>query len=412
MAGMQDFYLLWGDKLKQGINQIAGVGDQLIASDQRDQAAQNELQQFVERRANAARQARMDSLAEMDRQRKIEAEEKEQKRKDEEYGRSMEFMKWVAEQEGAGIDRDIAMRQALGKGLLGPKDYLELTKPKEAKAPEIDPAMMTRFQTEFLPSIKDQLLKMKTDPTAATDIAYLGAQGGYAGFKPYEDFINNLKGMRPESQSSLDRLAMGQAGQLFQQENTLRDEYSRDTKQFNTAFTAYKKLSQALERNNPTDAYSAIINYVRTLDPNSTVREAEEKLARERSAGTPLGRLVQGIANWTSGELTPDIRKNLYEAGRGLVQSEYDGYRAVQDNTRKAIDSYIADGYKINPGRVIITDYTPEYEREMARDLGIPGVSPQAPKPAKSTATVWRRAANGKEYEYDANTKKPTRRSR
>lgn len=402
MAGMADFYLRWGDALNKGINQIANAPNAYTDAQRNEQGHQNELQQFVERRAQARRQERADSLAEMDRTRKIEEEDRVRKQKEGDLQKMADFQKWLMEQQN--WDRELAIKEAANRGVISPEKLFELSKPKEAKVPDIDPAMMGRFQTEFLPSIQSHLEKMKTDPTAATDIAYMGAQGGYAGFKPYEDFINNLKGMRPESQSSLDRLAMGQAGQLFQQENTLRDEYARDTKQFVTAFTAYKKLSQALERNNPTDAYSAIINYVRTLDPNSTVREAEEKLARERSAGTPLGRLAQGIANWTSGELTPDIRKNLYEAGRGLAQSEYEGYRSVQDNTRRAIDSYKSDGYKINPGRIIITDYTPDYEREMAKDLGIPGATPASkPRPAPSGGQV-------QEWVRDPSTGKMVRR--
>lgn len=97
MAGMADFYLRFGDKLQHGIGQIAGVGDDLLQADQRNQDAQNELAKFIERRAAARRQERMDSLAEMDRSRRIEQEDKEQQRKDAEYERAMEFMRLIQE---------------------------------------------------------------------------------------------------------------------------------------------------------------------------------------------------------------------------------------------------------------------------------------------------------------------------
>jgi hypothetical protein len=143
---MADFYLRFGDQLRQGIGQMANAGDRLLAADQASQEQQNELARFVERRAAARRQERMDSLAEMDRTRRIEEEDRlrgiantEQERKDKEYQRNIDFMKWVSEQEGKGIDRDIAMREALGRGLLQPKDYLELTKPQQQRPDRIEP---------------------------------------------------------------------------------------------------------------------------------------------------------------------------------------------------------------------------------------------------------------------------------
>jgi hypothetical protein len=277
------------------------------------------------------------------------------------------------------MTREEITRAGLETGQLAPKDYLEQTKPgKEG----VDPALTARYYSEFLPKIGPLLKRLKNDPTIASDIAYLGEQEGLGPVPEYQKFIDNLKGGQPWNAATGQRLQLAGQGQTFQQENALRDEYNTKTKPFETAFNAYKKLSQALERNNPTDSYSAIINYVRTLDPGSTVREAEERLARERSSGGPLGTFGQYLSNLKDGQLTDEVRKNLLEAGRGLVGSEYDTYQQVRKDYGNRVKSYNDRGYGLNENAVLGNDYTPSYQEEVSRDIFKPQkvVAAQHPK--------------------------------
>lgn len=286
------------------------------------------------------------------------------------------------------LTRDEITQKALEMGQLDAKDYLNQTKadPNDKKH---NPALVAKYYGEFLPQVSPLLKRLKNDPTVVSDIAYLGEQQGLGQLEEYQKFIDNLKGGQPWNAATAQRLDLATKGQSFQQENTLRDEYNKKTATFETAFTAYKKLSQALERNNPADAYSAIINYVKTLDPGSTVREAEERLARERSAGGPLGAFGQHLSNLKNGKLTDPIRRNLLEAGRGLVGSEYDTYQQVRKDYSGRVKSYNDRGFTMDPQAVLGNDYGPQYQELTGRDIfNPPKVSRQPPAaPAPSAAS-------------------------
>lgn len=279
--------------------------------------------------------------------------------------------------------RDEILRSGLQYGQMDEaKKYADATAPDKLEK-GADPATMARYYGDFLPQIAPLLKRLKNDPTVASDIAYMGEQQGLGGLDVFQKFIDNLKGGQPWNAATGQRLDLASKGQIFQQENALRDEYNKKTATFETSFTAFKKLSQALERNNPADAYSAIINYVRTLDPGSTVREAEERLARERAAGGPLGAFGQHLSNLKSGTLTDPIRKNLLEAGRGLVGAEFDSYKQIRKDYGGRVSGYRSRGYDINESAVLGEDYGPQYDSLMSKDIfAKPGVVAPAAKPA------------------------------
>lgn len=212
-----------------------------------------------------------------------------------------------------------------------------------------------------------------------------------AGYEPAEKWRDNLvKKAAPPAPNpfAAANQDLKSQGQLFQQENALRDEFDKKTETFRTASTAYRKLHQALARNNPADAYSAIINYVRTLDPGSTVREAEERLARERAAGGPLGAFGQYLENLKEGKLTDPIRKNLLEAGRGLVNAEREGYVAHRSDYSDRVKGYQGRGFSIDEGAVLGKDLGAELDSLLSEDIfskkpaGKPAAAPAA-KPVK-----------------------------
>lgn len=291
-------------------------------------------------------------------------------------------------------DRQGLADLALQTRQMDAKDYMAATKPDPSEKKH-NPALMAQYYGEFLPMVAPLLKRLKNDPTVVSDIAYMGETQGLGQLEEYQKFIDNLKGGQPWNAATGQRLDLATKGQTFQQENALRDEYNKKTATFETAFTAFKKLSQALERNNPADAYSAIINYVRTLDPGSTVREAEERLARERASGGPLGAFGQYLSNLKDGTLTDPIRKNLLAAGRGLVGAEHDSYQQVRKDYGGRVEAYNGRGYGLDPEAVLGTDYTPQYQQLMGRDIFNPGkpaaaptASPAAPRPPSASAGI------------------------
>ncbi len=152
---------------------------------------------------------------------------------------------------------------------------------------------------------------------------------------------------------------------VFNQENTLRDEFDKKVNESKAGINAFYKLKQAVDRNNPTDAYASIINYVRTLDPQSTVREAEERLARERSSGSYLGRVSQSIENWKTGKLTPEVAKNLLESGKGLADVSAESYKNTRDDFLKRISVYKDRGYDLDDRTILGDDLYQSYTQKV-----------------------------------------------
>lgn len=213
-----------------------------------------------------------------------------------------------------------------------------------------------------------------------------GNINGYSGQLWWNQEVDNMVKQSPVIAPPLNQQSA--LAQKFQQENAIRDEYKKGTEKFELAYPAYGKLQEALKNNNPSDAYASVINFVRTLDPTSTVREAEEKLARLRSSGGFIGQLAQAYENKVSGKMTDQVRKNLLESARGLIKQEYDQYNRVRDDSRaqtlnypdpRGIDLSLDTLNTIGRGR------QSSFEKTMAEDIfsnkppSIPGVRIEQP---------------------------------
>lgn len=161
---------------------------------------------------------------------------------------------------------------------------------------------------------------------------------------------------KPESQLPEQRLDLQAHGQTFQQENALRDEFNKKTLPFETGLTAFTKMQNAIKQNNSADAYAAVIDFVKTLDPGSTVREGEYITAKAAGAGGQYGKLKQAIRNLYDGKMTPEVQKALYESGLSLIKAEKSSYDRVRDDYKRRVDSYNGRGYNLDPNAVL-SDY-------------------------------------------------------
>jgi hypothetical protein len=327
---------------------------------------------------------------------------------------------------GQALDRSIAnqnpgrvprTREEIIQNLTENRQFDELGKYATATKPEADmykwnnnPALLSDYQSKSQndPTFQKISEGYARDPKKwGPALQRWGNQNGYSGQLWWNQEVDNMVHQSPimppqfNPQSALT--------QKFQQENTIRDEYKKGAEKFETAFPAYGKLQQALKRNNSTDAYSAVINFVRTLDPGSTVREAEERLARERSSGGLWGQLAQAFSNRASGKMTDEVRKNLLESGRGLIKQEYEQYNRVRDDSRaqtlnypdpRGIDASLDTLNTIGQGR------QGAYENTMSEDIfsnnpqPIPGVrvDTRPPEPIKKLGF----SDAGKQARYEA----------
>ncbi len=146
-----------------------------------------------------------------------------------------------------------------------------------------------------------------------------------------------------------------QGGKTFQQENALRDEFNKKTEPFEKAYTAYDKMSRAIESNNSADAYAAVIDFVKTLDPGSTVREGEYMTAKSAGAGGSYGKLKQAIRNVYDGKMTPEVRRTLLEAGQNLMAAEKASYDRIRQDYKSRVENYNKRGVNLDTTAVLST---------------------------------------------------------
>jgi hypothetical protein len=127
-------------------------------------------------------------------------------------------------------------------------------------------------------------------------------------------------------------------------EGKLRKEYSDQTKSYQDVKSAYSRITAS--QNNAAGDLSLIFNYMKMLDPGSTVREGEFASA-QNATGVP-DRILNKYNNIIAGErLNSDQRKQFI----GQAQTLY-GQARVQENTvRKGVER-IAKGYGLNPENI------------------------------------------------------------
>lgn len=149
-------------------------------------------------------------------------------------------------------------------------------------------------------------------------------------------------------------------------EGKLRKEYSDQTKSYQDVKSAYSRITAS--QNNAAGDLSLIFNYMKMLDPGSTVREGEFASA-QNATGVP-DRILNKYNNIIAGErLNPDQRKQFIGQAKTLY-----GQARVQENTvRKGVER-IAKGYGLDPQNIF-------YEAVESTPMA-PAVAPVAPTPS------------------------------
>lgn len=135
----------------------------------------------------------------------------------------------------------------------------------------------------------------------------------------------------------------------------LRDKYDAHSAKYIEVRDNYKKMQAAAE--NPTGAsdITLVFMYMKTIDPDSAVKEGEFATA-SNSAGVPAA-LRNRYNNIVSGErLTPEQRSDLISEGRKQVESQKKAQMRLQSRYMK-----LAKTYGIDPAEVV-EDYTADDE--------------------------------------------------
>lgn len=166
-------------------------------------------------------------------------------------------------------------------------------------------------------------------------------------------------------------------------EGKLRDDYDRDMKDFNTARQAFSRLQTAASDNTGTSDIALVYNFMRTLDPTSTVREGE--FATAQNSGSLPQSVMNAYNKALKGErLQPEQRQQFVQTGAHQFQSYQD--RANQLNQRY---SGIAQSYGFDPSRIVQPITSPELPHAQSGQPGGgtgAGVGGRAPDPLYQAA--------------------------
>ena len=146
----------------------------------------------------------------------------------------------------------------------------------------------------------------------------------------------------------------------FKEVQSLRKEFAAETKPFVDVNDAYGRVIASAEDPSPAGDLALIFNYMKVLDPGSTVREGE--FANAQNSGA-VSDTVRSLYNQTvNGKRLSDKQRNDFVKRAGKL---YD--RARKDNQKREKEyTRIAELRGINPEEVIIQRdlYNPEQEQQ------------------------------------------------
>jgi hypothetical protein len=130
-------------------------------------------------------------------------------------------------------------------------------------------------------------------------------------------------------------------------EGKLRDSYLGQTKGFTDVHDAYGRVMASVKDPSPAGDIALIFNYMKMLDPGSTVREGE--FATAESAGSIPTTVLNKYNKAISGERLGETRADFIKQAGNLYQTAHKNY----ERNRKTF-SDLATSYKLDPSRVAI----------------------------------------------------------
>lgn len=134
---------------------------------------------------------------------------------------------------------------------------------------------------------------------------------------------------------------------LFDREKTLRTEISAQSKSFNDIQDAFGRISATAKDPSAAGDLALIFNYMKMLDPGSTVREGE--FANAQNAAGVSDRVRAYWNNLQRGErLTPEQRVDFMKQAGSLYADSAASYNSTRDYYADLAKQYQAD-----PGRIL-----------------------------------------------------------
>lgn len=180
-----------------------------------------------------------------------------------------------------------------------------------------------------------QLVKNKRGQMVSVDVSTGLDKNG----QPVDAWQDPIK---PDAPKSTD---------VFSQEQQLRTQYLGQTKDFRDVRDAYGRIQSSAKDPSAAGDLALIFNYMKMLDPGSTVREGE--FANAQNAGGVPERIWSSYNKLKSGErLSPPQRADFMMRAKGLYSKAEFQKKKTQSEYRKMASSYPG----LNPDRVLMDD--------------------------------------------------------
>lgn len=220
----------------------------------------------------------------------------------------------------------------------------------------------------------------------AEKLAALGAMSGNPQLMQLAQFKQAQENRAQDLERGSNETTYKKEQDIFDIEKGLRGEFKDKTKAFVEQRDAFGRIINSAKDPSGAGDLSLIFNYMKVLDPGSTVREGE--FAQVGKAGGLPGEIQNMFNRITGGErLTPEIRKDIVSRAGQL-------YQGAEEQTSILADEYtgLASQYGAKPERVvgkfglpenIKKDYdllTGNTERQQALDAIAAGANPEEVK--------------------------------
>lgn len=181
--------------------------------------------------------------------------------------------------------------------------------------------------------------------------------------------------------------------EVFSMEKGLRDAFVNDTKSFASQNDAFGRIYASAKDPSPAGDMSLIFNFMKVLDPGSTVREGE--FANAQNSGS-VDQRIRGLYNSVleGTRLSPEQRHDFVKRAADLYgQAKSDYTKRVESH--KGLAAQYSD-YGVNPDRVTFSRdlYDPD---QILSEFGAPAPRVAAPQGAQveGVAKTKMKDANG-----------------
>lgn len=205
-----------------------------------------------------------------------------------------------------------------------------------------------------------QMLNKGFEQTTADDIAavpvMVNGQQRYVRRAPekgkfkYEEGLGIFNEATGEIKTSVEELGLptGDPEKQFQQERQLRNDFEKSQGDFVKVRDAWGRIKASAKDASAAGDLALIFNYMKVLDPGSTVREGEFANA-QNAAGVPE-RVVASYNNAVRGErLTTNQRRDFVDRAKKLYKAQ----KAQNTQTAQAYRK-LAKQYNLDPSRVVL----------------------------------------------------------